>query len=72
MTTPGQTGRAKPILRTTDATADRVRALAGRMSSKLEGRRVTQDELISALIGLAALEEDQLLTILRTLTEPAA
>jgi hypothetical protein len=64
MTTPGPTGRAKPIIRTTDATADRVRALAGRMSSKLGGRRVTQDELVRALADLGTLEEHQLLKIL--------
>lgn len=65
MTTPGQTDRAKPIIRTTDATADRVRALAGRMSSMLGGRRVTQDELVGALVDLAAAQEPQLIGILR-------
>lgn len=54
MTTPtAAPARAKPILRTTESTTNRVRALAATMSGRLAGRRVTQDDLIAALCDLA-------------------
>lgn len=64
MTAP-ESGRVKLTLRTTDTTADLIRGLQGLMTSRLGGRRLTQDDMIDALAILGSRFEAELADILR-------
>lgn len=57
--------RLTQTLRTSKATDDAVRALAGAMTSRLHGTRITQDVLIGALVALGNRHPGELAGILR-------
>lgn len=65
MTMDRPAAKTKPVLRTTDATTGRVRALIGAMSAELGGRRITQEEIVAALATLGERNKEALAAILQ-------